>query len=301
MLGRVREALADPVLTLYSLRGRWDHSGLFKRYAQLSRRAGIDRLYFILSFDCDTPEDIRVVSDVHSRLTDLGVMPVYAVPGQLLERGDKVYRRIAETGAEFINHGYSEHACIDKHTGTTVSCFFYDQLPLARISEDISNGDKVLREVLGISVKGFRAPHFGTFQKPHQLLFLHSVLKELGYEFSSSTGPYYGFRYGAMFERFGVKEFPVSGMWTSPLNILDTWGCYRAPGRTMGEADYLREGKAVARYFNETRSVGILNYYADPSHIAGSESFFETVMEWARSGRNSTYQLLLQELYHAKA
>ena len=63
----------------------------------------------ILSFDCDTHEDIDVAESVHIRLQNIGVTPVYAVPGALLRKGAKVYKKIHESGAEFINHGGRAH------------------------------------------------------------------------------------------------------------------------------------------------------------------------------------------------
>lgn len=301
MLGKVRSFLSSPVFTAYYAWGRWDKKRLFRRYSDLSRRAGLDGLYFILSFDCDTVEDIGVVGQIHSRLLEMDVTPVYAVPGELLTKGADVYRRIAETGAEFLNHGYVEHAGFDEAAGIHVSTVFYDQLTPEEVREDIVQGDRAIREVLGVRPLGFRTPHFGSFQKGGQLAFLHGVLRDLGYRFSSSTGPIYGFRRGAVFDCGGTLEFPVSGMWTHPLSPLDSWTCFRAPDRRLTPQDYLREGVAVARHLSGAGAVGILNYYADPSHVADSGLFYDTVAEWSRAGRNTTYGSLIRVLDHAKA
>lgn len=273
---------------------------MFKHYAELSARAQIHKLYFILSFDCDTDEDIDSVWKVHNAVTDLGIIPVYAVPGQLLIKGEKVFQRIARTSAEFINHGYAVHTFFNEQKGRYESCFFYDKLSSTQIRDDVMRGDKVIRDVLGLKAKGFRTPHFGTFQKKSQLLFLYSVLKEMGYEFSSSTMPYFGFRYGAVFETSGIKEFPLSGMWSRPLNILDTWDSFKAENRSMNEEDYLREGKSFAQYFTRKKYCGIFNYYADPSHITGKKIFFDAIAEWARAARSITYQGLLEEVSDGK-
>lgn len=296
MLRLVKNVLSDPMVYTYIFWGKLYRQGLLKRYARLAAKGGISRLYFILSLDCDTDEDIRVVWDVHRRLTSLNIKPVYAVPGKLLERGKDVYRRISETGAEFINHGYEEHTYFNQSAGRYASCFFYDQLPLEVVRDDVLKGDRALRDILNVNVKGFRAPHFGTFQKFYQMRFLHSVLKELDYKYSTSSEPYYGFRYGPVFERFGVKEIPVSGMWSYPLSVLDTWGFFAAPERTFSEADYFREGKTVVDFLIKTNSVGVLNYYADPSHIANNEGFFIAVEEWAKAGCSLSYSSLLEEL-----
>jgi len=300
MLGKVGFWLSNPISMMYHVWSRLDKNGLFRRYSDLSRKAGLDRLYFVLSFDCDTVEDVGVVWRVHSRLLKMGVMPVYAVPGELLKKGADVYRRIAGTGSEFLNHGYMEHTGFDEMSGTYVSTIFYDQLSPEQVRADIVQGDQALREVLGVRPLGFRTPHFGLFQKGRQLSFLYGVLRDLGYRFSSSTTPVHGFHRGAVFNCGGILEFPVSGMWTYPLSTLDSWSCFRAPGRRLTPNDYHREGLAVARHLSRLRAVGIMNYYADPSHVADNELFYETVAEWARVGRNTTYGSLIQVLEHAK-
>ena len=292
---RLKRALGNPAFVAYSLWARCSRRALFKRYAKLSRAAGLEEIYFVLSLDCDTIDDIGVAWDVHSRLMDMGVKPVYAVPGELLQKGKMVYRRILESGSEFINHGYKQHTYFDKSAGRHRSHFFYDELPLERVREDIVQGDVCLREILGVQTRGFRTPHFGTFQKPHQLRFLHSVLHDLGYIFSTSTVPLYAFRYGPVFRAFGAVELPVSGMASSPLNILDSWSCFMAPDRTMTPQDYLREGEAISELFKGF-GVGLLNFYADPIHIHDSDIFFKTISHWRSVAVPLTYSKLLEQL-----
>ncbi len=295
MLNRIVRKLADPLGMAYMLRSLVNRGGLYRRYTQLARQVGFKRLYFVLSFDCDTKEDADVAWEVHARLREMGVTPVYAVPGELLNRGERVYRRILEEGAEFINHGYREHTYFDTARGAYASCFFYDQQTQDLVREDIAAGDRNLRETLGIVAQGFRAPHFGTFQRPDQLRFLHGVLEELGYAFSTSTVPLYAYRFGPAFREFGLLELPVSGMATRPLRILDSWTCFEAPKRRFGPQDYLKEARLVADRF-QSLAVGLLNFYADPSHVYDRSEFFEAVEFWASVARPVTYSQLLVEL-----
>ena len=232
---------------------------------------------------------------MHERLARLGVQPVYAVPGELLNAGQKVYRQIAELGAEFINHGYRDHTYFDRSLGIYASCFFYDQLPLETVREDIVRGDQNLRSTLGIQPIGFRAPHFGTFQKPAQLRFQHKVLRELGYRFSTSTLPLYAYHFGPAFRQFGILELPVSGMGSMPLRVLDSWSCFAAPGRRFGAKDYVREGRLAGEHF-KSMGIGLLNFYVDPSHIHDREEFFETVALWAKIAKPLTYSQLLAQI-----
>lgn len=212
MFDKIIRLISDPIYYSYRLQAKIDRKRLLAKYSKLARLAGFKKLYFVLSLDCDTLDDIKVVEDLHSRLMAMGVNPVYAVPGELLKKGEIIYRRISDFGGEFINHGYREHTYFDSKKGEYASCFFYDQLSLTRIREDIIKGDACLKETLGITAQGFRLPHFGTYNKADQLQFVHSILQELGYRFSSSTAPVYAFRYGPIFRKFGVWEIPVSGM-----------------------------------------------------------------------------------------
>jgi hypothetical protein len=295
MLKKIGALLTDPYRLLYAFRAQAGRHGLDRRYRRLAEQKGFRELYLVLSFDCDTREDAETVLKVHDRLGGLGVAPVYAVPGELLNKGERVYRKIAEAGGEFINHGYREHTYFDTARGRYASCFFYDQLPLETVREDIVAGDRNLRSTLGIQPKGFRAPHFGTFQKPAQLRFQHGVLKDLGYTFSTSSLPLYAYRFGPAFRDFGVLELPVSGMGSMPLRILDSWSCFQAPGRHFGPDDFVREGRLAADNF-QSLGIGLLNFYADPSHIHDRPEFFETVAHWAQIAKPVTYSQLLAEL-----
>lgn len=291
----IPRAAADPIGTTYRLRARLRSESLFTRYGQLARRAGLDRVWLVLSFDCDTPEDAAVAWRVHERLLDLGVCPVYAVPGDLLREAADVYGRIAETGAEFINHGDRMHTYVDESTGRWASSFFYDQQPREVIREDILRADATIREVIGRAPTGFRTPHFGTFQSPEQLRWLHGVLAELGYAFSTSTVPLWGFRHGPVFDRFGVLELPVTGGAEVPLSILDTWSCFEAPDRVRAPADYEREAAGVAAAYARA-GAGVLNLYGDPSHVDGHEEFFRAVERWLEVATPGSYAELLATL-----
>jgi hypothetical protein len=295
MLARIGSVLTNPYRLLYSFRAQVSRDSLNRRYRRLAEQAGFRELFLVLSFDCDTPEDAGTVLKVHERLRGLGVSPVYAVPGEILNKGERVYRQIAEAGGEFINHGYRDHTYFDKAHGRYASCFFYDQQSLETVRDDIIEGDRNLRSIFGIQPRGFRAPHFGTFQKPAQLHFQHSVLQELGYAFSTSTLPLYAYRFGPAFRDFGVLELPVSGMGSMPLRILDSWTCFQAPGRRFGPDDFVYEGRAAADNFRSV-GIGLLNFYADPSHIHDRPEFFDTVAYWAQIAKPVTYNQLLAEL-----
>jgi hypothetical protein len=279
----------------YHLVGRWRPRQLFERYAARCRRAGIDRLFLIVSFDCDTPEDLDVVETVCKRLERLGIPPVLAIPGALMRRYADTCQQLATTGVEFLNHGDVQHTVFDQGLGGYRSSYFYDQLSNDEIRQDIVGGDTAVREVTGHQAAGFRAPHFGTYQSPQQLRYLHSILRELGYVVSSSTMPLYGLRYGPVFNRFGLWEVPVAGMGSAPTSVLDSWSCFSAPGRRLTPDDYVREGIALLGHLSQA-GCGIINCYADPIHIHADERFFDMVSMWSAVAQALTYTQLITQV-----
>ena len=108
------------------------------------------------------------------------------------------------------------------------------------IIEDITKGDETLTELLGIVPKGFRTPHFGSFQKKSDLKFLWKLLRDMGYEYSSSTTPIFGIRNGPMVIR-EVVEFPMTGCPSWPIKVLDSWGFRFAPNRDVREQDFINQ------------------------------------------------------------
>jgi len=293
-LGRISRAAADPVQAGFHLWSRVHSDSLFRLYRSRAQKAGLRRLYLVVSFDCDTVEDIRAAEEVERRMRESGIPACFAVPGELLAEGAETYRRLAAGGAEFLNHGHRSHTYFDAEAGVYRSCFFYDEQPPEIVKNDIVSGDRAVRTVLGIAPKGFRAPHFGTFQKRGQLRFLHSVLRGLGYAYSSSTSPFFAFRHGPVFNEFGVSEIPVSGGCDRALTIIDSWGCFAAQSRALDAEDYVSETVGLAQKL--AGGPGLLNFYADPSHVVGEKLFFSAMAELARLAHPVSFTTLMKEI-----
>lgn len=264
-----------------------------RRLTRLTRAAGIDEHLLVISLDCDTDHDIEVARHVHDRLLECGVRPCYAVAGELLERGAAVYRAIADTGAEFLNHGYREHARRDPVSGRVESTLFYDQLTLQEVGTDIRRGHEAVERVIGRRATGFRAPHFGTFQRPHHLRFQYRVLRQLGYAYSSSTVPAVAIRRGPLHTRDSLYEIPVTGSASDPTAVLDTWTYFELRSENRGPPQFLDEVRAISRWA-EAQPAVLLNFYGDPSHIHDEDTFFEAVATLAETARSVTYTELLQ-------
>ncbi len=278
------------------LSGRLFPRLLFSNYSRLARKQGLRRVYFILSFDCDTEFDIEVIEELARRLGKIGINPVYAVPGELLEKGARIFRHIADTrGSEFINHGYRIHTVFDAENKLYRSVLFYNDIPGKEIIDDIKNGHSAVSSVIGRAPIGFRIPHFGTFQKHGQLGLVYDVIKGLGYRYSTSTLPSFAFVRGPVREiKGGLYEIAVSGCYDRPLHVLDSWGFRFAPRRIFKEEDYKKQFEKMVNYMKNEATAGILNCYVDPSQVYDWDLFFEC-MELAAPFAISSYLELLKE------
>ncbi len=253
---------------------------LWKLFDVQCIRNGFTHPKFALTFDCDTRLDYQVLPSVHERSAGLGITPIYAVPGQLIQEGIKTYKKIAEQGAEFINHGYLQHTVVDEKRTQYVSTLFYDQITELEIVDDIRMGHRSLVEHLGIEPKGFRTPHFGTFQLESNLDFLHNELKGLGYTFSSSTSPKYAYLKGPAFFNKGVLEIPVTGCPTWPLGILDSFN-FRFSGSLKFTPEVFESEMKNAFKMMEMGKLKRVNIYADPSQVYDWNGFFDSVARFA--------------------
>lgn len=271
LISRARGIPARFVRTRYRRRSA---ERLRREFGEKCRAAGFLSPVFVLSLDCDTDRDIEIGWEVFSGLQEIGITPVYAVPGQLLEAGADVYRRIHAAGATFINHGYRRHTTL--RDGVYESFFFYDEEPPEVVRDDIRRGHEAVVAVLGSAPRGFRTPHFASFQRDYQLRWLHRQLQPLGYTYSSSTMPLQGLRRGPLFRDLGVLEIPVTGRFSDPLQILDSWSFRYAPGREVAEDDYgdeVRSHAAIA----DAGHAHVINLYADPSQVHGWDGFFSAM------------------------
>lgn len=291
---RAGKLLGHPdMLGIYIKSHRGDGSLLWE-YSRKSKACGVEKRYFILSFDCDTLGDIKVAGEITDRLFEMGITPVMAVPGELLLRGQDAYRSIFEKGAEFLNHGYKTHSV--KTARGYDSTYDYKDVSFEEVREDVTKGDATLRDVLGAEPTGFRTPHFGNFQKKRQLAFLYGVLKKLGYTVSTSTIPYFGLTKGAAYRAGELLEVPISGMASEPLRIFDSFFYFDGERDALRAQDYRREGFAMAEAFEKHVENGIINIYADPSQVYGNEEFFEVMQAFSRVAENTTYSNLAKEI-----
>jgi len=281
---------------LIFLNGRICPAMVFSRYAWLARKQGLKRPYFILSMDCDTELDAEVAVQVHSKLRSLGIQPVYAVCGEILEAAADIYRQISDSGAEFINHGYRIHTRFNRADKTYEGVVFYERLSCEEVAYDIRRGHEAHLSILGKAPSGFRTPHFGTFQNARQLKLLHKTIKGLGYSYSTSTMPLQGLVHGPVrTSNYGIYELAVSGWYDKPDLILDSWSFRYDSNRKLKEDDYIKQFVKMMDFFCAGNHPALLNYYVDPSQVYDWEPFFEC-MKMAAPIAAASYKDILKEV-----
>jgi polysaccharide deacetylase family protein (PEP-CTERM system associated) len=120
--------------------------------------------------------------------------------GWVAERYPQLVRRIVAGGHELASHGYGHQRASD--------------LSEAEFSADISSAKKLLEDISGEEVKGYRAPSFSIGEAN---LWAFDCLARAGYRYSSSIYPIRHDHYGmpnaprfAHHVRDGLLELPVT-------------------------------------------------------------------------------------------
>ncbi|MGB3368600.1 MAG: hypothetical protein WBA54_13985 [Acidaminobacteraceae bacterium] len=294
-LRRLKKIISQPSMLYFYALSKTNKVKLFKLVSDKLEDQNISGLKFVLSFDCDTDLDIEVVEDVNNRLIESGVHAVYAVPGELLIKGKSVYKILMNSGCEFINHGYRIHTIKDE-SGKYASVFDYHLVSEDEVVEDIVLGDKVLKDEFNYKPRGFRTPHFGSYQTRAQLKLLYKTLEEKEYTFSTSTIPHFGFKNGMVYKEGNLIEFPISGMISEPLRIFDSFLFYNQINAKFDEDKYYEEGLKILEFYKANPNLsGVINIYADPSQIYESHKFFKLMKEFAQIGENKNYSEILDE------
>jgi len=231
----------------------------------------------VLVLDCDTDLDISVVAAVNTRLINMGIKAIYAVPGELIIRGLETYRSFAGAGHEFINHGYFQHSTVDQYRTRYENLFFYNEISEFERRDDILRGHNTIVESLKVIPKGFRTPHFGTFQNLKELTEIHSICMELKYVFSSSTTPKYRFMHGEIWcVTRNFFELPTTGAISNPLGILDSFSYRFNSTNSLTPKEFSDEISLLKRML-ELGRVQRVNIYADPSQVYDWDEFFESL------------------------
>jgi polysaccharide deacetylase family protein (PEP-CTERM system associated) len=151
-----------------------------------------------------------------------GINGTFFVLGSVAERFPELIKEIVAAGHEIASHGF-EHRMITKMTQE-------------EFREDIRKSKRILEDITGVEVKGYRAPTFSIVEKT---AWAHSVLETEGFRYSSSVYPIRHDRYG--WTDFGTSPRKLingagGGIWEIPLSTVP-FGFLRIP---FGGGGYLR-------------------------------------------------------------
>jgi len=149
-------------------------------------------------------------------LAETKVQATFFTLGWIAKRHPALVQRIVEEGHELASHG-SDHVRVD--------C----QSP-ENFRADVRRSKRVLEDVGGVSVRGYRAP---TFSIGTGSLWAHSILAEEGYRYSSSVYPIKHDLYGtpgaprtAFAPLPGFLEIPLTTVRMGGINLPASGGGY---------------------------------------------------------------------------
>ncbi|MFZ5506016.1 MAG: XrtA system polysaccharide deacetylase, partial [Pseudomonadota bacterium] len=158
----------------------------------------------------------RNVERILALLADSGNRATFFTLGWIAERHPDMVRRIAAAGHEIASHGTA-------HLRAT------EQSP-AEFLDDITRAKKVLEDITGVEVRGYRAPSFSI---GHTNPWALDCVAQAGYRYSSSIYPvkhdHYGMPDAPRFpfaSRDGLMEVPVTTVRMGSRNLPAGGGGY---------------------------------------------------------------------------
>ncbi len=148
---------------------------------------------------------------------EAGTQATFFVLGWIVERYPDLIRRVHAAGHEIASHGYAHFRVSSQNA--------------KEFGEDAGHTKKLLEDAVGCEVKGYRAASFSIGRNN---LWALDVLKELGYEYSSSIYPvrhdHYGMpeapRFAFRYRDEGLVEIPITTMSMMGANLPFGGGGY---------------------------------------------------------------------------
>lgn len=144
-------------------------------------------------------------------LAAAGVTATFFVLGWVAEHHPALVKAIHAAGHEVASHGYRHR-------------LLYQMTP-PEFREDTERSKKLLEDLCGKPVIGFRAPSYSIIRTT---LWCLDVLNELGFEYDSSIFPIHHDRYGIPnFPRFPhrIRAGTANGVWEFPLSTVSLGNC----------------------------------------------------------------------------
>ena len=257
------------------------------RYLFSLSRRGLSRLYgarhlevvfgekgnistqIILSFDCDLEEDVRVYPILVGKMREVGIQGCFACIGTYVRMFPDEHRLLVEHGHEIMNHTmtHPHHRVLNPHRR-------FNQLADDELRREIEEAHEVIESVLGVQCKGFRSPHFGGLHTRR----VYPILRQLGYEYSSSTIATRTPTLGRPFKEAGVWEIPLTPSLKDAFTCPETWAIRRATRRRYKDArEFVDEIKKILEI--GMGRVSVLNFYFDPCDMANIDRLADRLLE----------------------
>nr|WP_315201421.1 XrtA system polysaccharide deacetylase [uncultured Albidiferax sp.] len=163
--------------------------------------------------------ECRIESNINKILNMLevsGTKATFFTLGWIAERYPQLVKRIVQEGHELASHGYGHQRAFE--------------LSEPEFLSDIQVSKKILEDISGVQVKGYRAPSFSISKNN---LWAFDCLLDSGYKYSSSVYPIKHDHYGmpesprfAYSVRNGLIEIPVTTLRLFGRNFPSSGGGY---------------------------------------------------------------------------
>ena len=144
--------------------------------------------------ECRIPRNVDVALQL---LSDTGTRGTFFTLGWVAERLPEVVRRIADAGHEVASHGM-------RHIRV------WSQTP-EEFRQDALRTKELLEDVTGLRVSGYRAASWSFDERTP---WAHSILREVGYRYSSSVYP-------VAHDHYGVPSAPAVPFYVKSADILE--------------------------------------------------------------------------------
>jgi polysaccharide deacetylase family protein (PEP-CTERM system associated) len=146
----------------------------------------------------------RNVDVILSLLAEHKARATYFTLGWVAERYPALVRRIVEQGHELASHGYAHLRASDQSRD--------------EFRQDVTRAKKLLEDIAGVEVKGYRAPSFSIGRCN---LWALQCLSEAGYRYSSSVYPIHHDHYGMPeAPRFAFYPEGAGGLLELPVTTI---------------------------------------------------------------------------------
>ncbi|MBV8502219.1 MAG: DUF3473 domain-containing protein [Paucibacter sp.] len=192
--------------------------------------------------ECRVERNMALILDL---LDERGTQATFFTLGWIAERYPAVVREIVARGHELASHGYGHQRA--------------SELNRDAFAADVGRAKKLLEDLGGVPVRGYRAPSFSIGDGN---LWAFDVLQEAGYRYSSSVYPiahdHYGMPDSPRFAypvRDGLLEVPVTTLRMFSRNLPSSGGGYfrllpYALSRWMIRQVNERDQQAAVFYFH---------------------------------------------------